>query len=502
MFIGERMMKKMLDKRFFSEIAIGILFLIATFVFLLKNPLHPWIDGQAGTDSSVFKTVALMMERGYMPYRDTFDHKGPLLYILNWLGNRISPYRGVWAIEFIAIFLTFYLIYKTARLCCNRMFSCVTVFASVSLLFEYFDGNMSEEYAMPLIALAQFIFLDYLINKRVTKLRLILCGLCFGAVCLLRVNMISVWVVFCIAIFILCIVNKQFCALKEFIIFFLLGFCLIVIPILFWLGANGALAGFWEDYIVFNRLYTASSAGRAILSRKWAVFFTFFNSTVMIFAVIISIYLCSIKDKFLYGTYLCYLFLSLLFICMSGMGYMHYGMVLVPAVSFPIASLFGIINQKKHEQIEKVLALIVTTYLMGVIVMPSWLELSAGIVTMYDDRESTNRSQTIYEISDYIKKNTLEDESISVYGNWDVIYVLSGRIHATKYSYLFPIVAVRPSIMDEYFEELKEQLPKIIVIQPGCYDDRVSIFLKENGYSLVWPENKVSMNGALMFEVH
>lgn len=181
---------------------------------------------------------------------------------------------------------------------------------------------------------------------------------------------------------------------------------------------------------------------------------------------------------------------------------MHYGMVLVPAVSFPIASLFGIINQKKHEQIEKVLALIVTTYLMGVIVMPSWLELSAGIVTMYDDRESTNRSQTIYEISDYIKKNTLEDESISVYGNWDVIYVLSGRIHATKYSYLFPIVAVRPSIMDEYFEELKEQLPKIIVIQPGCYDDRVSIFLKENGYSLVWPENKVSMNGALMFEVH
>lgn len=498
------MMKKFFDKRLFPEIAIWILFLMATFVFLLKNPLHPWIDGDTGTDSSVFKTVALMMEKGYMPYRDTFDHKGPLLYILNWLGNRISPYRGIWVIEFVTIFFTFYLIYKIAKLCCNRIFSCVTVFVSVSLLFQYFDGNMTEEYAMPLIALSQFIFLDYLINKQVTKFRLILCGLCFGAVCLLRVNMISVWVVFCIAIFTLCIANKQFCELKEFIFFFLLGFGLIVIPILLWLGANGALAGFWEDYIVFNRLYTASSAGRAIFSRKWAVFFTFLNSTLMIFAVTISIYLCSVKNKFLYGTYLCYLFLSLMFICMSGMLYEHYGMVLVPVVSFPIASFFDIITPQKQEQeqVARALVLVVTVYLMGVMVMPNWLELSSGIVTIYDDRESTNRSQITYEISDYIKKNTLEDESISVYGNWNIIYVLSGRIHATKYSYQFPIVAVQPSIMDEYLEELKEELPKIIVIQSGRYDDRMSLFLKENGYSQVWLKNEGSMNGALMFEVH
>ena len=62
-----------------------IAFLVSTviaFFFLLKSWQHPWLNMETGTDSSVFKTIAMMMEKGYMPYRDSFDHKGPLLYIL------------------------------------------------------------------------------------------------------------------------------------------------------------------------------------------------------------------------------------------------------------------------------------------------------------------------------------------------------------------------------------------------------------------------------------
>ena len=79
-----------------------------------------------------------------------------------------------------------------------------------------------------------------------------------------------------------------------------------------------------------------------------------------------------------------------------------------------------------------------------------------------------------------------EDEPISVYGNWNIIYVLSKRPHATRYSYQFPIGQVMPSIMDEYMSQLKEEHPKAIVVAPGKYDDNISKFLDENSYKLVW----------------
>ena len=493
----------LIKKCSFSTIAILTLFLITTFVFLLNSPLHPWIGGETGTDSSVFKTVALMMDKGYMPYRDSFDHKGPYLYILNWLGNRIAYYKGVWIIEFISFFCSLAAIYKIARLSCNRFFSCVTVFTSVSLLFRYFEGgNMTEEYAMPLIAVSQLIFLDYLINKNVTKLRLMLCGFCFGATCLLRANMIVLWIVYGSVIFVLCIVHKQYNDIKKFLLFFLLGACLIVIPIILWLGINGALIDFWDNYITFNREYTSASGGRASFTNKWTAFFTFTNNTIIILAILLSVYFCIIQDKILWGCHLCYLFLSLLFLSMSGMIFMHYGMVLVPAVSFPIATLFDILNSKKVSAPPKEkehLAYIVAVFLIGIIVIPNWLNLYTTLASKYEDRGKPHLSQTVYVISTYIKNNTLEDDTISVYGNWNIIYLLSNRIHATKYSYQSPLFHVRPSIKSEYLEDLGKELPKIIVVQANRYDSDISQFLDQNGYSLIWSEDD-SLEKALMFE--
>ena len=91
---------------------------ISAFLFLQQSPLHPWIGSDAGTDSSVFKTVALMMEHGYMPYKDSFDHKGPLLFIINFWGDRISGYRGVWVFEFLFMVTAFFMLYKIARMQC------------------------------------------------------------------------------------------------------------------------------------------------------------------------------------------------------------------------------------------------------------------------------------------------------------------------------------------------------------------------------------------------
>lgn len=93
-----------------------ILFLFAiTFIVLSESPLHFWINSDSETDSSVFKTIAMIIDKGYVPYRDSFDHKGPLVYFLNYFGMHIARYRGTWLIEFAAVF--YFLFYVS-----NRMF--------------------------------------------------------------------------------------------------------------------------------------------------------------------------------------------------------------------------------------------------------------------------------------------------------------------------------------------------------------------------------------------
>ena len=177
--------------------------LILSMIFMFNSPLHPWKGGASATDSSVFKTVAFMMEKGYMPYRDTFDHKGPVIYLLNYLGNKISDYRGIWVIEAFFLIVLIFAMYKIARLSCSIISSAITVLLALSILFTYFEGgNLTEEYAMPCIAIALFIFMDYLLNDKISNLRIMSAGIGCGIVLMLRPNMIAVWAVFCLFIFV------------------------------------------------------------------------------------------------------------------------------------------------------------------------------------------------------------------------------------------------------------------------------------------------------------
>lgn len=47
-----------------------------------------------------------------------------------------------------------------------------------------------------------------------------------------------------------------------------------------------------------------------------------------------------------------------------------------------------------------------------------------------------------------------------------------------------------PDIMDEYWAQLKEELPPIIVVAAKHHDDNINRFLEENDYSLLWAEEE------------
>lgn len=477
----------------------GIAFLLASvvsFFFLLKSPLHPWGGSDARTDSSVFKTVALMMEKGYMPYKDSFDHKGPLLYIINWLGNKVSLYRGVWIIEFLFMIITVFVLYRIARLVCQQWEAVIIVFMSFSLLFVYFEGgNLSEEYAMVFISVALFIFLDYFRNNKISKLRLIICGACLGGTLLLRPNMVATWVVMCSVIFMKVIINKDWEALRKFTGWFIVGMTIIVLPIIVWLGINNSLECFWRAYIIFNEKYASTASFLA----KWNSFVAFFDSPVCIISFSALVFVGIIKERFLAIVYILYMLITLLLICMSGMTYGHYGMVLVPAMVYPLALLFSAIENIENKSISRIILICVSIYFFKALILPDWIVLAKSIPAIYATRDENHREEVTETVSTIIVNNTKNDEAISVYGNWDIIYVLSKRRHATKYSYQFPIGQIAPEIMNEYINQLQDELPPLIVVQSGHYDDTITKFLNKNQYQLCWAENSDEVTGALIY---
>ncbi len=461
---------------------------VLAFFFLLNSPIHLWRRADTETDSSVFKTVAMMMDKGYMPYKDTFDHKGPLIYAINYWGLKISYYRGVWLFEAICMTITLFMLYKIARLRTKITSSVLVVLTAMGLLFDCFQGgNYTEEYAMPFIAISEYIFLDYLLNEHLSRRRIAISGFSMGVACMLKPNTIAVWIVFCVAIFFRKLFEKDWKQLGQFVLWFLIGFSVVVLPCIVWLAANGALQACIEDYILFNILYSSPEGGTATQSAKWISFFRFASRTVYLIALIGIAY--HLKEKpFLNITYMAYMITGLILVSLSGKIYGYYGLTLVPIVVYPLSLIMQEVERLTEPQIARVIKILITVYMMSTVIVPKSIDTIKNILPYYLNRNGEQFDETMNEICNTVSNLTSEDEAISVYGSMDFIYVKTHRKHATLYSYQYPIGWYMPEIIDKYMEQLSDELPPIIVVQDLFHNSRnIRDFLKKNDYELVWP---------------
>ena len=275
----------------------------------------------------------------------------------------------------------------------------------------------------------------------------------------------------------------------------MVGFCSIIIPIIIWLWGNNALMDFWFDYIQFNILYTSVEGGRALPAAKNIAFYAFLNTPIYTFSLVSTIYLVH-KNKYIYETYFIYLIVNLFLVSMSGMTFGHYGMMLIPATIFPVASIMEYFNEKSAQSGTFLLA----AFLLCNVIASDWETTLAEFISVYEDREKMHVPDETTDLVNVVVKNSSDEDRISVYGNYDIVYVLSGRMHATKYSYQFPIGNVSPDIKHEYWQELYEEVPKLIVIQGGHFDNDIIQFLEENKYEVLWAVNEQSLNeGASVF---
>ena len=442
--------------------------LVLSLLLALANPMNPLVDvPRTGTDSSVFRIVAMVMQQGGMPYLDSFDHKGPLLFVYYYWGMNLSYNHGVWLFCWASLLITLVFMYRSARLWLTRPQSClVTVAGAILTLRKFYEqGGLTEDFAMPYIAMALYFFLGYFQGRKISAGKWFLLGWAFMSVALLRVNMAVPFLFFPPLIWLKEILAGKGRWVIRSVLAFAAGFGLLGAFAAYWLWQGNALTACLADYIKFNLAYSADPE-RASLKNKIKSLAHFAKQPVILLSLVVMAdrSLLTVKKWCSFDClYTLYIILALLAICISGQQYGHYGMVLIPCTVYPLVLLLkGAVATISRQRLRMWLGLLMASLVL-MAVMPLTKQLYGYFKTGYNimdvraDKDCTN-------LLNEIAKRTEERDRISVFGNENIIYVASHRLPAGVYSYQFPIANVDNRIGENYLADLENHKPKLVVV--------------------------------------
>lgn len=461
-----------------SKLLVIIIISILSIIICMQSKTNIFVNGTSGTDSSVFRYIGWMMTKGLIPYKDIFDHKGLLTYFINYVGVLLSYDYGIWIIEVVFMFFTIAMSYRLARLFSNSKNSMLSIFIAFTMFDAYFEGgNFTEEWALPFILLALYIYMDYFIFDRISSVRVVVCGFSFACVCLLRPNMISVWIVFSLVFLIERIKKNEWSCLIKTIAYFLGGILAVGIPAAAYLCANDAMYDFIEDYLIFNFIYSGNLGWNEKI-----IAFIHFMCTPQLLAGICILILIIKGSKNYYKKiniwYFVLVFVTVAMASMSGYRYNHYGMVLIPLVIYPYSFFADTIEKmdivKKNDR--KVVGVAIKSGIL-ICTIVCWLGMLIN-----DIRLNNTYDDGIEQLSSYIMDTTDEDREIIVFGNCSFIYLKARRTAASKYFYQKPIALIDEKIKDKFIYELEMNLPEIVVFY-GNLAEYEETFLNAYAYS-------------------
>lgn len=218
--------------------------------FIPKSPFAECGNSRFTADQCVYLYLGRLINEGGMPYRDTFDHKGPLLYLFNAFGLTIGSIAGLWCLEVLLLSVSLFFAYKTARLLTRPLPAAAS--AALVLLWYPSGGNTPETLAVPFLLIGLFLLVSFLIQGEVSCSRVFFAGVTFAVAGLLKLNLTLLWGVFALLYLVSALRQKAFLALLVRIGAFFIGTGVVAAPVFFWLASRGALNDFFNAYLGFN----------------------------------------------------------------------------------------------------------------------------------------------------------------------------------------------------------------------------------------------------------
>ena len=222
-------------------------------------------------DANAYFTMGKGMMNGAVPYKDLFDHKGPLLYLIYGIGYLIdnTGFFGVFLFQVASMSLVVIFSFKIAELYTksSKSSAVIALFVPVMILAGglYINGadlggGSPDEFAAPLIVMSLYFAIRLFKDKKAIvsgHLEMFAIGLLGGLIVLLKFNIFAFTVGLMAPLFIYLAV-KQFRIFLKSVGFIALGFVIPFIPYLIYAAITGSLNDFIDVYIKFNMTYAST----------------------------------------------------------------------------------------------------------------------------------------------------------------------------------------------------------------------------------------------------
>jgi len=444
------------DKQVISNRNIYLILFFIAFMVVLCSSYNPLNYRIMYVDSSVYVTMAQGITRGYSPYKDLVDNKGPLIYLMSVPGLFLGGFTGVWITELILILVSVLFAYKTALFFGNQIMALIgTIFSFIALLAFFLVNAGTEEYSLPFLMISLYIFTKYFFSEKREAgfTELIALGACFASAVLIRLNMFPLWAGFCVVIFIETIMKRRFILLFKYIFCFCLGMIIIFIPVYLYLRLNGII-----DTFIGQVIFAGASRGfgatnlKSIEKNFWLVL----NRNNCALPLWLGIFWVIMKYKqpgftyFLGYTFSYFLFILFLAFASGGT---HYNMVLIPFFVPALTYLADIVHNKLTE---KKYRYAVIAFFFCCMFAESFVRYFYYLTNRLYDNSWANLVRAGKMIDEY----TDPDDKIISLGINGYIYLFTQRDTASRYFY-------QGSGLDEIHGAREEFISDILIARPA-----------------------------------
>ncbi len=280
------------QKTVFRTVFPYFLMLLVSVLFLLFFSLwtSPFYEHWYGCDCSFFSMVGRGITEGMVPYRDFFDLKGPYFFFIEALGQLIHRDRlGVYLIQIPFMWASLILVMKLSGLYLSKAKSMavmlIFLFGHISTIW---GGNTLEEYMLPVNLLVIYLTVRHLKLHPLKSYNLpfyipLITGICFGIMLFAKVTVAAPIMGVCTGIFISLLAYKKNKELFLYVLYFILGVLIAIIPVFIYFSCHDSLLTML--YCVFEFAFKRSIDFSDPFSIKWelkltACFLGFFTAVL------------------------------------------------------------------------------------------------------------------------------------------------------------------------------------------------------------------------------
>ena len=448
-----------------------------------------------GGDSAFFILVGSGMTEGLLPYRDFFDMKGPYLFLIEFLGQKLCAGKmGIFLIQWVNLLISMIIIDKIIRnhipdiqsksskaIWIMEAIGIAVCLMIAAVTFE--QGNLTEEFSLPVLLVCLYLALCYF--ERYDKEKRyehplaygFVYGAAFGFLALVRITNAALIGAILLSIVIELLIKRKYKNLIFNGFAFLLGVLVVAAPMFAYYAAHGLLTEMLEQVFLFGVQYSTEIS---LITKVVKIIRKCWNLLLLVVLPVVLLYVCCIKDRKLW-TLSVSAACAVLCATIMGNAYVHYFTLGIPNVVLAIAIVYSVGNEKLLRKQKKAVCFVGIILVVMLLPQLAW-NSATGMYRSLGLSNDQRRYQEVQIIKEAIPVG--ERDSIYVYGMGCSSWYARAEVYpAIRYcDWQDHYVDLVPEIGEEILQSLEDNEIKWIVIptNPESTEGQIWSAIMEN----------------------